>query len=157
MFNFKKKKIELLAACDGEICPLSSLSDEAFASGMLGVGYAIKPTSQVFRAPISGIIENVADTRHAYSIVGEDGAEVLVHIGIDTVSLGGECFDSKVKAGDRVLAGEPIARADIALIKEKGLDTSSAIIVTNSDIIKSHSVKLGTALGGKTVAFSAFL
>ena len=150
---FKKKKIELLAVCDGEICALSELNDEAFASGMLGVGYGIKPTSEVFRAPISGIIENVTQTRHAYSIIGEMGEEVLVHIGIETVSLGGECFDSKVKAGDRVLAGEPIAHADLSRIKEKGLDTSSAVIITNSDIIKSHSVNYGTALGGKTVAF----
>ena len=150
---FKKKKIELLAACDGQICALSELNDEAFASGILGVGYGIKPASEVFRAPISGILENVSDTRHAYSIIGESGEEVLVHIGIDTVTLGGEGFDSKVKVGDRVIAGDPIARVDLARIKEKGLDTSSAVIVTNSDIIKSHSVKFGAALGGKTVAF----
>ena len=151
---FKKKKIELLAVCDGEVCALSELADEAFASEILGVGYGLKPTSEVFRAPIAGIIENVSETRHAYSIIGESGEEVLVHIGIDTVTLGGEGFDSKVKAGDRVLAGEPIARADLSRIKEKGLETSSAVIVTNSDIIKSHSIKYGTALGGKTVAFS---
>ena len=154
---FKKKKVELLATSDGEIIELSSLADEAFASGMLGVGYGIKPTSEVFRAPLSGIIENVSETRHAYSIIGECGTEVLVHIGIDTVSLGGDGFESNVNVGERVLAGEPIARVDLCRIKEKGLDTSSAVIVTNSDILKSHSVSVGAALGGKTVAFTAFL
>ena len=153
MFNLKKKKIELLAVCDGEVRELSALSDEAFASGMLGIGYAILPESEMFRSPVSGIIENVADTRHAYSIVGESGEEVLVHIGIDTVSLGGECFEAKVSAGDRVNAGEPIARADLARIKEKGLDTSSAVIVTNSDVLRSGAAQCGRAIGGKTVAF----
>ena len=150
---FKKKKLELLAVCDGKISPLSSINDEAFASGMLGVGYALSPTSNIFRSPVSGIVENVADTRHAYTIVGETGEEVLIHIGIDTVSLGGDCFESKVTSGVRVFAGEPIARVDLDRLKNKGFDPSCAVIVTNSDILKSHTVNSGMAIGGKTVAF----
>ena len=88
---FKKKQV-LLAVTDGEAIPLSSVRDEAFASGMLGVGFAIEPSMGTVSSPVGGTVESVAETGHAYTIHTKDGLDILVHIGIDTVSLKGDGF-----------------------------------------------------------------
>ena len=142
------KKQQLLAPCDGEIIPLEGVSDEVFSSGMMGEGFAVIPIDKGFYSPISGRIENAYRTSHAYSIVGEDGLEILVHIGIDTVELDGEFFESKVSVGDYVKAGELIAYADIDKILERGFDPVCIVIVSNSESVHSVEIKVGECTRG---------
>lgn len=144
------KKGKLLAACSGEAVALSSVPDEVFASGMLGGGVAIKPETGMFFSPVDGTVENITDTLHAYTIRSEDGLDLLLHIGIDTVELRGVGFCACVKTGDRVRAGDIIARADLDLIKEKGYLTVTPVIISNSDELLSLEAFLGKAVGGES-------
>ncbi len=96
-------------------------------------------------------IENAYKTAHAYTIIAEDGLEVLVHIGIDTVMLGGECFDAKVEVGDYIKKGELICVADIDKILEKGFDPVVVVVVTNAEKMHSQEVKYGKAYAGDEV------
>ena len=138
-----KEKEKILSPCDGEIIPLEGVLDEVFSSGMMGEGFATLPTSKHFYSPVSGRVENVYKTSHAYSIITNDGLEVLLHIGIDTVELEGEFFKSQVSIGDYIKAGETIAYADIDKIAEKGFDPVAIVVVTNSEKLHSTEIKLG--------------
>ncbi len=140
---FSKKQICLPAVCVGKTVPLSEMPDEAFSSGMLGVGYAIEPADGQFYSPVDGKIESVAEAKHAYTITTDEGLDILIHIGVDTVSLGGEGFVPQVKAGDRVRAGEPLAVADLDLIRGKGLPTVTAVLVANPEKIEHTELKYG--------------
>ena len=150
LINNKK----LLAVMDGNVLPLSSVPDEVFSSGMLGGGFAIDPTADNVYSPVSGRVDSVTDTRHAYTIHSDDGLDVLVHIGIDTVTLGGDGFISLVEAGDSVRAGDIIARVDIDRIKHSGLSAISPVIIANSDELKSYDVKAGQVRGGKSAVLT---
>ena len=147
---FVKKEKLMLAVADGQAIPLSEVPDEAFASGMLGVGFAIKPTAGTVYSPVSGKIISITDSRHAYTILTDDGLDVLVHIGIDTVSLGGEGFVSMVVAGEHIQAGSVIARADMELITSKNLSTVIPVLVTNPENLTKTDFTYGKVLGGKS-------
>ncbi len=145
-----KNKTEcLLATCTGKTVPLSAVPDEVFAQGLLGEGIAIEPAEGRFFAPVSGIIESVTDSRHAYTISSEGGADVLIHIGVDTVGLAGEGFVSHVSAGQAVRAGELIAEADIDLIRSRGLSAICSVVVTEPEKIENIEYKPGACVGGK--------
>ena len=146
----KNKNKKLLAVASGRSIDLDSVKDEVFASRMLGEGVAVEPETGVFFSPADGVIENISDTKHAYSIKTKDGLELLVHIGIDTVELGGEGFTPCVKKGDQVKAGDIIARADIDFINKKGYSTVTPIIVTNWDTLDSYDLFCGDVVGGET-------
>lgn len=148
--RFFKKDLEIVAAASGRALPLSAVPDEAFASGILGVGVAIEPTSEKIVSPVSGRIENVSETAHAYSIHSDDGLDVLVHVGIDTVRLGGEGFFPAVKSGDRVAAGDPLVQVDLALLRQRGLPTVTPLLITNPEQLSRHELLLGDTVGGKT-------
>ena len=148
---FSKKERTILAVAHGRAVPLSDVPDEAFASGMLGVGVAIIPSAGTICAPVDGRIETVAESRHAYTILSDDGLDILVHIGIDTVGLGGEGFLPMVNAGDRVHAGDVIARVDLELLRRRGLPTHIPVLVTNPDRVASPAYLYGDTVGGKTV------
>ncbi|MBR3893601.1 MAG: PTS glucose transporter subunit IIA [Clostridia bacterium] len=147
---FQKKKKTLLAVADGVAVPLSAVPDEAFSSGMLGQGFAVKPTAGTVYAPIDGKVESVSDTRHAYTLLSDDGLDVLVHVGIDTVELKGEGFLSMVSVGDRVKAGDVLARADLDLIREKGFKTVIPVLVTNPEKMNVTDTVYTETVGGKT-------
>lgn len=117
----------------GEVKALSTTKDEAFASGALGKGIVIVPSEGIVRAPFDGVIRTLFPTKHAIGIVSEDGCEVLIHIGIDTVRLEGEGFHALVKQGDTVKAGQELLTFDLASLLEKGYDLTTPIIITNSD------------------------
>ena len=153
MFGFKKKKEEkgLVATQDGTVIALSEVPDEAFSEKMLGDGAAIIPTSDEICSPVDGTIIQVTDTLHAYGIQSDDGLDILVHVGINTVELKGEGFTALVKEGDKVKAGDVIAKADLSLIKSKGYETHTPILITNMDDIKEISFIEGSAQAGKTV------
>ena len=108
-----QKNHQLLAVCNGNAQSLANVPDEAFASGMLGQGVTVFPTGGRFVSPVAGRIESIAESRHAYTILSEDGLELLIHIGVDTVELKGECFTPLVKEGQTVRVGDALADADL--------------------------------------------
>lgn len=123
----------LVTPIDGEIVSLSEVNDETFSSGALGKGFGVIPTDDTLYSPANGVVSMVFPTKHAIGINTKDGAEVLIHIGIDTVQLEGEGFQSFVKAGDDVKVGDKLISFDNEAIKEKGYDTTVMVIVTNSN------------------------
>lgn len=149
MIFFKKNK-QLPAVCDGRCAPLSEIPDEAFSSGMLGEGVAILPSSNRFLSPVNGRVESIAESLHAYTLRADDGVEILLHIGVDTVALKGRHFRALVRAGDRVRAGDPICEADLAQISLAGLSTATALLVTNPEEIEITEQRFGSVEGGKT-------
>lgn len=140
----------LLAVADGEAIPIDTVEDEVFSSRMLGDGFAVDPKSGNFFSPADGVIENISETLHAYTLRTDDGLDILIHIGIDTVELSGKGFTPFVKKGDRVSAGDLIARADLGLIKENGFSAVTPVIISNYDEISSYDISLGDVTGGKS-------
>ena len=127
-------KDTVLAAClTGTVVPLSEVKDEAFASGALGDGIAIEPAVGELVAPADGEISSTFDTHHAVGMTTVDGAELLMHIGIDTVKLGGKHFTYLVNEGDKVRKGQPLIRFDIEAIKAEGYPVTTPLIVCNTD------------------------
>lgn len=128
-----EKDVEIKAPVNGKAIALSEVKDEVFAGGALGKGAAIIPEDGRICAPCDGVISLVYPTGHAIGIQSENGAELLIHIGMDTVTLEGKCFNIKVKQGQAVKAGEILIEADLEGIRSAGLDTTTPIVVTNVD------------------------
>ena len=124
---------ELVSPVTGEVVPLSEVKDEVFSSGALGKGIAINPTIGELYAPATGEITTVFPTGHAIGMTTNDGSEILIHIGMDTVELDGKGFDIKAKQGDKVNQGDLLGYFDIDYIKEAGKPVVTPIVVTNSD------------------------
>ena len=146
-------KDTMLAAClTGTVVPLAEVKDEAFASGALGDGIAIEPIDGELVAPADGEISSTFETHHAVGMTTVDGAELLMHIGIDTVKLGGKHFTYLVNEGDKVRKGQPLIRFDIEAIKAEGYPVTTPLIVCNTDEYAavtpkaSGTVKQGDAL-----------
>lgn len=146
-------KDTVLAAClTGTVVPLADVKDEAFASGALGDGIAIEPIDGELVAPADGEISSTFETHHAVGMTTADGAELLMHIGIDTVKLGGKHFTYLVNEGDKVRKGQPLIRFDIEAIKAEGYPVTIPLIVCNTDDYAavaakaSGTVKQGDAL-----------
>jgi len=146
-------KDTVLSAClNGTVVPLADVKDEAFASGALGDGIAIEPTDGELVAPADGEISSTFETHHAVGMTTADGAELLMHIGIDTVKLGGKHFTYLVNEGDNVKKGQPLIRFDIEAIKAEGYPVTTPLIVCNTDDYAavaakaSGTVKQGDAL-----------
>ena len=145
-----RSSIVVTAPFSGTLVPLSEVPDETFASGVLGEGVAIEPSDGLFCSPVDGTVETIAETKHAIGFAADNGLEILVHVGLETVSLNGEGFEILVKEGDRVKAGQPVAKADLALIRERGLKTITSIVVTGgADDMELHCAE-GLATAGKT-------
>ena len=144
------RSIVVTAPFSGTLVPLSEVPDETFASGVLGEGIAIEPSDGLFCSPVDGAVETIAETKHAIGFAADNGLEILVHVGLETVSLNGEGFEILVKEGDRVKAGQPVAKADLALIRERGLKTITSIVLTGgADDMELHCAE-GIAAAGKT-------
>ena len=120
------------SAAKGEVIPLEQVKDQAFSSGALGRGVGIKPTEDIVYAPISGEISCVFPTKHAIGIQGDNGVEVLLHIGIDTVQLNGKHFSVRVEQGQHVERGDMLAEVDFAGLRADGYDDTIIMVVTNS-------------------------
>lgn len=116
----------------GKIVPLENVNDEVFSSKMMGDGIAILPSDGKVYAPVSGEVTVTMDSNHAVGLASENGAEILIHVGLDTVELAGEGFITHIQKGDHVEAGDLLIEADLELIKEKGYDTTTIIVVTNT-------------------------
>lgn len=146
-------KDTVLSAClNGTVVPLADVKDEAFASGVLGDGIAIEPTDGELVAPADGEISSTFETHHAVGMTTADGAELLMHIGIDTVKLGGKHFTCLVNEGDKVKKGQPLIRFELEAIKAEGYPVTTPLIVCNTDDYSavaakaSGTVKQGDAL-----------
>ena len=142
MFNFFKKKskgLEVEAAVDGEVMPITEVKDDVFSTKMLGDGYAIKPTSNEIHSPVEGDISTLFPTKHAIGIKTKEGLEILVHLGIDTVELKGAPFEMKIQKGDHVTAGQLLGTMDLKQVTDSGRDDSVIIVYTNMDLIDSIS------------------
>lgn len=123
---------EILSPLDGELIELSDVKDKTFASGAMGKGVAIKPVEGILVSPINGHIEMIFNTKHAIGLKSDDGAEILIHIGMDTVNLQGKYFEVLKNAGDNVKVGDELIRFDIEAMESEGYDVTTPIIVTNS-------------------------
>ena len=122
----------LVSPLSGEVVELASVNDPVFSSGAMGKGLAVKPSEGVVYAPADAEVTIAFETGHAYGLKTASGAELLIHIGIDTVSMNGEGFEKLVAAGDKVKAGAPLAKFDSSKIAAAGLDDTTMVIVTNT-------------------------
>jgi PTS system beta-glucosides-specific IIC component len=143
--------VELVSPLAGEVIPLSSVEDAVFSAGILGDGVAIRPVDGKVHAPISGVVTALLPSKHAVGILGDNGAEILIHVGVDTVQLEGKPFVSHVAIDDRVEVGQLLLEADLAAITAAGYDTTTPVLVVNSadysvTIHASGSVKAGDPL-----------
>ena len=152
MFGFLKRKArEVKSPADGEIVDLDSVDDEVFSKKLVGDGVAIKPISNIFTAPISGKVTKLFSTKHAYSIKGDKSIEVMVHIGLDTVELNGAGFESFVKEGDMVQAGDAIIKVDLELLKKHAKDTITPIIISAASDVKNIEKRLKIVKNGDVI------
>lgn len=144
--NIGEKYKKLFSPLKGELIKLENVEDETFASGIMGKGVAIKPSEGKLYAPCDGIVSAVFKTGHAIGITTEDDIEVLIHIGIDTVSLEGKYFHSSLERGQRIKQGDLLVEFDLEKIKEAGYDTTTMIIITNSndylDVVPVNKVSI---------------
>ncbi|WP_368232393.1 PTS glucose transporter subunit IIA, partial [Bifidobacterium pseudocatenulatum] len=127
----------------GQVISLDETGDPVFASRALGEGVGIQPADSTVVAPVSGVLQTVAETGHAFGIKTDDGVEVLVHVGIDTVKMNGEGFDVKVKANEHVNAGDNLVVVDFDKVKEAGYSTTTLMTVLNTVAFASVTPKTG--------------
>lgn len=135
MFNFLKKdsKVILYAPVDGNSIPITDVPDKIFAEKMMGDGIAFSYDSSIVCAPCDGTIIMIAETLHAFGIRAENGAEILIHIGMDTVSLEGKGFKKLVEIDRKVKRGTPIIRMDRKVLDEAGIDLVTPMVITNGE------------------------
>ncbi|HFI0762253.1 TPA: sucrose-specific PTS transporter subunit IIBC [Streptococcus suis] len=139
----------LVSPLSGDVVALENVNDPVFSSGAMGKGLAVKPSEGVVYAPADADVTIAFETGHAYGLKTASGAEILIHIGIDTVSMNGNGFEKLVAAGDKVKAGTPIAKFDAAKIAEVGLDDTTMVIVTNTaDFAEVSPLAEGTIAHG---------
>jgi len=130
-----RQKLTLLAPLSGQSVPLSEVPDAAFSQGHIGKGLAIAPSSGRLIAPLSGEVVHVIDTAHAVILEHASGVQILIHIGINTVSLRGKGFNALVKTGDRVVAGQVLIDFDLDLLRNEGFSAVTPIVVVNEDLL----------------------
>ena len=150
--KFTNQSKTVLTPLQGKVLAQADIPDETFAQGILGPGCGIEPTGKTVYAPFDGTVEQVASTLHAVGLTSEDGIEILIHVGMDTVEMQGKGFKALVKVGDKVKAGTPLLKVDLDAIRAAGHPTATALIVTNSDDLPEISVVAnGDAAAGTPV------
>lgn len=131
MFEKNAKTISLKAVEDGRTIPMDEVNDQTFAQELLGPGIAIVPSNGTVVSPINGTIATVMDTKHAVCIQGEDGLDLIVHAGLDTVELNGKYYQTYKEIGDQVKAGDVLLEFDLEEITKAGYDVTTPIVITN--------------------------
>ena len=131
MFEKNAKTISKKAVEDGRTIPMDEVNDQTFAQELLGPGIAIVPSNGTVVSPINGTIATVMDTKHAVCIQGEDGLELIVHAGLDTVELNGKYYQTYKEIGDQVKAGDVLLEFDLEEITKAGYDVTTPIVITN--------------------------
>ncbi|AYU55236.1 PTS sugar transporter subunit IIA [Staphylococcus debuckii] len=135
------KNIEIYAPITGEFVDIENIPDPVFAQKMMGEGFGIKPSEGVVVAPIDGKVDNVFPTSHALGLKADNGLELLIHIGLDTVQLNGEGFKVLVESGDSVSVGDPLVEFDLDYIDQNAKSTISPIIITNTDQVENIDIQ----------------
>lgn len=125
----------------GKVIPLEQVNDDVFSSKLIGDGIAVIPSDNVLYAPAGGVITSVYETGHAINMVAENGAQMIFHIGIDTVQLEGQFFEALVKSGDKVILGQPLVRFEREQIEQSGYDTVVICVIANSDEFQIQSIE----------------
>ena len=148
--QFKGLTEEVYSVADGQVIALEQVKDPVFAQKMMGDGFAVEPANGNIVSPVSGTVSSIFPTKHALGIVTEPGLEVLVHIGLDTVSLEGKPFTVHVAEGQKVAAGDLLVTADLDAIRAAGRETSTVVVFTNGDAIKSVKLEKTGSLAAKT-------
>ena len=148
--QFKGLTEEVYSVADGQVIALEQVKDPVFAQKMMGDGFAVEPANGNIVSPVSGTVSSIFPTQHALGLVTEAGLEVLVHIGLDTVSLEGKPFTVHVAEGQKVAAGDLLVTADLDAIRAAGRETSTVVVFTNGDAIKSVKLEKTGSLAAKT-------
>ena len=148
--HFKGLTEEVYSVADGQVVALEQVKDPVFAQKMMGDGFAVEPANGNIVSPVSGTVSSIFPTKHALGLVTEAGLEVLVHIGLDTVSLEGKPFTVHVTEGQQVAAGDLLVTADLDAIREAGRETTTVVVFTNGDAIKSVKLEQTGSLAAKT-------
>ncbi|SHH02460.1 glucose-specific PTS transporter subunit IIBC [Tepidibacter thalassicus] len=136
-------KLDFVSPLNGKILDIKDVPDQVFSQKIMGDGFAIEPVNGEVVSPVDGVITTFFPTKHAIGFTADNGQEVLVHFGIDTVNLQGEGFEALVKEGDKVKAGQPVLKVDLKVVKEKAASTITPIVFTNLAEGQSVSVKVG--------------
>ena len=151
--SYKGVTEEVETVADGQVIDLADVKDPVFSQKMMGDGFAVEPENGKIYSPVAGTVTSVFPSKHAIGLVTDNGLEVLVHIGLETVSLEGKPFEVHVSEGEKVAAGDLLVTADLEAIKEAGRETSTIVVFTNATAIKSVTVeKLGQASAKTVVA-----
>lgn len=148
--QFKGLTEEVYSVADGQVVALEQVKDPVFAQKMMGDGFAVEPSNGNIVSPVSGTVSSIFPTKHALGLVTEAGLEVLVHIGLDTVSLEGKPFTVHVAEGQKVAAGDLLVTADLDAIRAAGRETSTVVVFTNAEAIKSVKLEQTGSLAAKT-------
>lgn len=143
MFGLFKKEGTIVAPISGKTVDITTVPDAVFAEKMAGDGLAIDPTGDTVVAPADGELTMLFGTKHAFGMTLDKGVQILVHIGLDTVSLNGEGFTALKNQGDMVKKGDPIVKIDRELILSKGLSLITPVIFTDMDVLKSFEAHVG--------------
>ena len=143
--------IEIASPFTGKAVELSEVADGVFSEKMLGDGIAVEPVDGTVKAPFDGSVAAVFDTKHAIGLVSEDGLELLIHIGIDTVQLNGKYYDIKVKAGDVIKKGDVLGTVDLEGVRSEGYRTITPLIVSNTDKFQSFTTNTGDVKAGDLI------
>ena len=149
--HYKGLTEEVYSVADGQVVALEQVKDPVFAQKMMGDGFAVEPANGNIVSPVSGTVSSIFPTKHALGLVTEAGLEVLVHIGLDTVSLEGKPFTVHVAEGQKVAAGDLLVTADLDAIREAGRETSTIVVFTNADAIQSVNLEQTGSHAAKTV------
>lgn len=131
VLNMENKEIK--SPISGKVIELAKVNDPVFSSGAMGKGVAIEPTDNKVYAPFDGVVEFIADTKHAIGLLSDDGVEVLIHVGMDTVKMAGKGFDVKTKANTKIKAGDLLLEFDTKAIKKEGYSLITPVVITNAD------------------------
>ena len=145
----KKEEINpnhVYAPLAGEAVAISEVPDPTFSSGAMGNGIAIKPTDGKVCSPVNGTVDMMFDTGHAVSLVSDNGIEILIHVGLETVGLEGKPFQIKVQNGQKVKKGDILMIADLAAIEAAGLPTITPVLICNTDDYTTFNVTTGKAV-----------
>lgn len=146
------ERVEIKSPLKGTVVPLKQVADPVFSDGILGEGAAIEPEDGRVYAPADGVISAVMDSRHAVGITADNGAQILIHVGLDTVKLGGEGFVLHCKMGDRVKIGDLLLECDVALLRSRGYDVITPVLISNpADFISVKAVDQNRVEAGETL------
>lgn len=158
LFGGKKdsasKEVNIYAPLSGEIVNIEDVPDVVFSEKIVGDGIAVRPNGDVIVAPVNGTIGKIFETNHAFSIESDEGIELFVHFGIDTVELKGEGFTRVAAEGQKVKVGDPIIQFDLALLESKAKSVLTPVVISNMDEISNLQKHTGEVVKGESVVLT---